>query len=321
MRPIGTGVGADREPVPVVRARLEAGGIHVHGVAERRFGDGDTGRHERLEGLVGRDLPHHLDVIAGHATASVVGQRLRSEAGPEDDAIGERVTRRHPERERVGHQIGHRARGGNRHRGRCRRGARPVITVGRAPHGEGRRGRRRTGQELPPPDRVRPSRFTVRFPLVHVRESDTTTARVVDGATGGRPTPTIGPGAATRTAARPDQPAGSCLDAPPRPSPRRRPGRPASDPAARVGRRRARRGCSACWPRAPRVRPRPPPPAVVDHDHLGGRTHHHHRSRAHDHHRGRQRLPHRGGLRGARGRGRGGGRTGRATPVARRQRR
>ena len=47
-----------------------------------------------------RDVPRHFDVVRRHAT--VGGERLRRESGPEHHAVRRRITRCDPQRKRVG---------------------------------------------------------------------------------------------------------------------------------------------------------------------------------------------------------------------------
>ena len=81
------------EAVPVVAFGLEAGGLHMHGVAELRQRRGFSASHHGAEGIVRRDLP-----ADGKCVAGIAGQV--EQARPEYDPIGRGFARRDAESER-----------------------------------------------------------------------------------------------------------------------------------------------------------------------------------------------------------------------------
>jgi hypothetical protein len=96
---------AGREPVPVLAAGLQAAHVDVHGVRQVGRRDGAAAPDHPAHALVAGHLPAELEV-AGPAQPAVRGQRLGRQAGPEHDAVGQRVAGCDPERERVRLQPG-----------------------------------------------------------------------------------------------------------------------------------------------------------------------------------------------------------------------
>jgi hypothetical protein len=88
------------EPIEVLAPRLETVHLDVDGVGELVQGDGGSGRHDARHGLVGGDLPIHLDRRVRHPAAELEG--TRSQSGPQRDPVGARIAGRHAEREGVG---------------------------------------------------------------------------------------------------------------------------------------------------------------------------------------------------------------------------
>jgi hypothetical protein len=140
----GTGqVAAGAEPVVVLAAGAQAGDLDVDGVRAARVGARPAAGDHAPEPAVGRDLPAHGVAPARHPTASVVGERLGREAGPDDEAVGRGVAGRDAERERVAAQ-----RGGGGTRALVGRGDEADGPGGAGERGPGEHGASRGGQAV-----------------------------------------------------------------------------------------------------------------------------------------------------------------------------
>ncbi len=97
-------VRSDAEAVPVLAVVGQALDLHVDAVTPLGRGHRHARAHHAAALGVGVHLPQHGERARGHAAHAVLGQRLRGQAGPDDEAAGVGIARGDAERERVGAQ-------------------------------------------------------------------------------------------------------------------------------------------------------------------------------------------------------------------------
>ena len=94
---------ARTEAVEVRGARPQTRHLDVHRVRLGRLGQLGPAGHHPAELLVLGHLPLHRHRPVRHAAEPVLGQRLGRQPGPEHHPVGQRITGRHPEGERLPH--------------------------------------------------------------------------------------------------------------------------------------------------------------------------------------------------------------------------
>ena len=96
--PQGTRLAGSRELIPVPAIGFESGNFDVNRVRQLGRGDCGAASHDFGHLLVGSHLPRHFDVLRRHSAA---GQRLRSQSGPQHEAVGRGFARSHAQFEWV----------------------------------------------------------------------------------------------------------------------------------------------------------------------------------------------------------------------------
>jgi hypothetical protein len=121
------------EAVPVVPPRLQADGLHVHGMAPFRRRIGGAGGCERTKAQILGDLPAHRHRVRRHAAAG--GEGFRREPGPKHAAVGAGIAGGDAEGERIGLEAVLRAgrRGEQRRRTHRRQGRQGTEQIAPAP--------------------------------------------------------------------------------------------------------------------------------------------------------------------------------------------
>src|SRR5262245_37723439 len=87
------------EAVPVLTRGLEIFEFDMHAVCPVRIGIRRACAYDASELIIARDLPGHWHCHRRHP--AVWCERFRRKTGPEHEAIGPWITRRHPESERI----------------------------------------------------------------------------------------------------------------------------------------------------------------------------------------------------------------------------